>query len=206
VTAIVDTYSTDNATAVVKPTHRIVDRKSGKAYDLGPFEVPVAWPRWGPVGIEGVLEPGDEVAVHCPDHALRSWLAQGGIIDSPGPGRKLGDAYAVPAGFSNNNRPSGQSGDTRIGRRDGTATVIITVTGTGEVRIQAPSVVLGAELSPKLAVARDTDPVSQRAALTSWASQVAGFINGLAPGTVAPPAILDPIGTISATSTEVESS
>ena len=46
-----------------------------------------------------------------------------------------------------------------------------------------------------LGVARQTDTVGPSAAMTTWMTQVAAFINGLVPGTVAPPSVVT-IGTI----------
>ena len=54
-----------------------------------------------------------------------------------------------------------------------------------------------------LGVARQTDTVGPSAAMTTWMTQVAAFINGIAPGTVAPPSVVT-IGTITSASGDLK--
>lgn len=56
--------------------------------------------------------------------------------------------------------------------------------------------------SGTLASARQTDPVSATSAMGTWMSQVAGYINGVAPGTVTPASPLS-FGSISGGSAKV---
>jgi hypothetical protein len=204
---VVDSYDAETLEATVLPTPRMKDRLSGRAYDLGPVTLPVAWPVMfgGDVVIQGELAKGDEVEISVPDANMLPWFQQGGVVDSAGPGRKLGGGWCKPVGLSTQRRPDGVGGEFVLGRASGDATVVITVTGPGQVRIQAPSVELGAAASPKLPVARDTDPVNTNAAFTAWRSAVeAGIL--AAGGGVVPPLAGTAIGNVSATSTEVESS
>jgi hypothetical protein len=170
---------------------------SGKAYDLGPVSVPVLWPGWGAVVFDGELAKGDEVLLIPCAPIILSWLLQGGVIDPEGPGRSVGNAFALPMRASAGRRPQ-STADARLGRDDGTATILITVTGAGEVKIQAPSVVLGSAASPKLALARDTDPVQIGPAQLTWLNSV-----GTATMVGAFPA--STIGTVDATSAEAVS-
>lgn len=57
--------------------------------------------------------------------------------------------------------------------------------------------------SGTLGVARQTDTVGPSAAMETWMSQVAAFINGIAPGTVAPPSVTT-IGTITSSSGDLK--
>ena len=200
---IVDSYDAAKATAIVRPTPRLRDRKSGKAYELGPVELPVAWPAWGDVVIQGELSKGDEVEITTGDASYRAWFLDGGVTDSQGPGRKIGDAWCSPVALSIGRRATVPSGEVYLGRRTGAATVIITVTGAGEVRVQAPSVVLGAEPTPKLAVARDGDPVTSSAAFTTWRTSVEAGILAAGGGVVVP--LVGATGEVQATSAEVSS-
>ena len=54
-----------------------------------------------------------------------------------------------------------------------------------------------------LGVARMTDSVGSSPLMTTWMSQVAAFINGLVPGTVAPPSVVT-IGTITSASADLK--
>jgi hypothetical protein len=54
-----------------------------------------------------------------------------------------------------------------------------------------------------LEVARRTDPVAPTALMTTWMTQVSGYINGLVPGTVTPPTPLS-FGAISAGAANVK--
>lgn len=204
--AVVDSYDAESIEATVTPTPRMKDAQSGKTYDLGPITVPVSWPVFfgGAVAIQGELRKGDEVKITVPDADLRAWYTQGGIVDPSGRGRKLGGGWCEPVGLSTQRRPSSAGGEFRIGRQDGTATVVITVDGSGQVRIEAPSVVLGAAASPKRPVGRDEDPVSSTAAFTTWRTDVEAGILAAGGGVVAP--LVGPIGQVDATSVEVESS
>lgn len=66
------------------------------------------------------------------------------------------------------------------------------LTRTGIV-VGASSIKLGASAS--LGVARATDPVGPNASLTTWMTQVSGYINTAAPGTVTP-ALPTGLGTV----------
>lgn len=90
-----------------------------------------------------------------------------------------------------------ESGETRlygVGGSNGTAVIRIRADGSIEITAKvgvnislnvdgAGDVVLD---GGSLKVARATDPVTPHANMTAWMTAVAGFINGLAPGTVPP--------------------
>ena len=198
--AIVQSYDVEAITAKVKPAVRLRDLKSGVAYEPSELVVPVGWPVMfgGAIVIQGELRQGDEVVLHVADAAIQAWLTQGGIVDGSGAGRRLGSSWAEPRGLSVQRRPGSVGGRFVVGRADGTATIITTVDGPGEILVQAPSVKLGAEASAKRAVGRDDDPVSIGATQLSWLNSVgAATMVGAFPAST--------IGTLSATSVEVES-
>lgn len=202
--AIVDSYDADTGQATVIPTPRVRDRKSGKAYDLGPITVPVAWFGSGSVVIDSELVQGDEVLLVPCTPSIRAWLTAGGVTDGQGPGARLGESVAFPVRLSGPRRPGAPGVRLRIGDASGSGRVTIDVEAGGTVKVQASAVELGAELSPKLAVARDTDPVNSTAAFTAWRTSVEAQIVVAGGGAVTP--LAGPVGTIGATSTEVTSS
>lgn len=206
--AIVESYDEATSTAVVKPAIRLRNLRSGSAYEAKPIEVPVAWLTLdgGEVGIQGILREGDEVTLHTTDADMRAsgWLASGGTVDGRGDGFKLGSSYAVPRSVSTPRRPGSTSGAFVLGRFDGTATVVIDTAEPKAVKVQASSVSLGAEASPKVAVARDGDNVLTSAGFTTWRTAVEAGILAAGGGVVAP--LVGPVGAVQATSTEVESS
>ena len=91
-----------------------------------------------------------------------------------------------------------EAGETRLhGVGGGNAAAVIRIRADGSIEITAKT---GVNISlnvdgagdvvldgGSLKVARATDPVTPHANMTAWMTAVAGFINGLALGTVAPP-------------------
>jgi len=208
--AIVVSYDEETMRAEVQPALRIRGAKTGSQTTPTVVTIPVAWPSWGDFVIQGVLEPGDEVLVECVDRNWLAWLQAGGVVDYNAiGGRQAGYAVARPLALSNGKAPGklGQGEAVKIGKRDGSATVVIMA--DGQVRVQASDVRLGSSVGAPLAVGRDTDPVTMLAVITTFFTQVAAVLNAPGPVIGAPatitPIVTTTIGTIAATSTEVTS-
>lgn len=84
-----------------------------------------------------------------------------------------------------------EAGETRVyGAGANNAQTVIRLMPNGDIEIRA-GIAGNSEIrlnNGTLEVARRTDPVSASPGMSTWMAQVAGFINGLAPGTVVPPA------------------
>jgi len=204
--AIVESYDAARGLATVHPAIRNKDRTTGKAYDMGPYRVPVLWHRAGEGVDDGHLVEGDEVLLVPCTPTFGAWLLAGGTQDGAGAGAVLGNAFAVPMGASSKRRPSPPPvGTMRRGRPDGTATVLVDVTSEAparSIKIQAPSVSLGSASLPKKKVGRDGDPVLADPVLVAWGAAIATFTGGAIPNPWTP---ATPVGAVQATSTEVES-
>ena len=202
--AIVQSYDREAVTADIKLAVRLKDRISGVSYEPSIITVPVGWPVMfgGRIVVQGELEQGDEVVLHATDANILAWLTSGGIVDGSGPGRKLGSSWAEPRALSQPRRAAaGASGEFIIGRPDGTATIVTTASGPGQVRIQSGDVQLGAS-DPKKAVGRDGDNVLCGETLFTWGAALAPATGVPNPWTQS----VTPVGDIQATSTEVTSS
>ena len=104
--------------------------------------------------------------------------------------------------MSNGRRPGplGAGETARVGRKDGSSTVIIM--DSGQLRVQSDDVRLGSSTGLPLAVARHTDDVVAAATLFAWGAAIAA-----SPAAVPNPWVqgVTPVGDIKASSTEVES-
>ena len=206
--AIVESYNAASGMATVHPAIRVKDRTTGKAYDLGPYRVPVLWHRAGEGVDDGHLVEGDEVLLIPCTPTFGAWLLAGGTQDGAGAGAVLGNAFAVPMAASSKRRPSPPPvGTMRRGRPDGTATVLMDVGAllpTGRsIKVQAPSVSLGSAVLPKKKVARDGDPVLCGSTLFAWGQAIDTFTIGVIPNPWVQGVTV--VGTVQASSTEVES-
>lgn len=165
--------------------------------------IPIAWPSWGDIVIQGKLSVGDEVLVECMDKNWLAWLEVGGVSPDLAPGgHQSGYAVASPVQVSKVRRPIALDVATKllVGTRDGTSTVVYGEDGS--ISVQSALVRLGAATTPTaLPVARDTDPVNTNAAFTTWRTAMEAAVLPV----VVPPLIGTAIGTSSATSTEVTS-
>ena len=183
----------------------MIATKAGQQIPAKPITIPVAWPSWGGIAIQGKLGVGDEVIVECMDRNWLSWLQSGGVVPYTGTGgHQAGYAVAKPVQSSTPNRPSPLPPSTLmlIGTKDGATTIVMGADGS--VSVQSSIVRIGASTSPALPVARDLDPANTTAAFTTWRTAVeAGVL--AAGGGVVPPLIGLAVGTVSASSTEVTS-
>lgn len=200
--AIVDSYDPATGQAVVLTTPRVREYASEKVYEPSPISVPVVWFGSASVAIDTELVQGDEVLLIPCAPSIRAWLTQGGLTDGTGPGRSLGDSVAFPVRLSGPRRPGAPGVRLRVGDSSGSGAVLINVDAGGEVRVQAASVSLGAEVSPKKPVGRDGDNTLAGAALFAWGTALAGATGVPNPWTQG----VTPVGALQATSTEVESS
>jgi phage gp45-like len=93
-------------------------------------------------------------------------------------------------------------GDTMLyAAGDGTVKILLRASGRIEITAKAGSDIV--HNGGSLEVARRTDPVAPTALMTTWMTQVSGYINGLVPGTVTPPTPLS-FGAISAGAANVK--
>lgn len=189
---------------VVQPGIMIASR-NGQQTPAKPVTIPIGWLSWGDVAIQGKLAPTDEVDVVCQDANWLSWLESGGVTPNLAPGgHQSGYAVAMPIQMSKVRRPPplGPTDKIRVGTIDGLSTVVWGEDGS--ISVQSSQVRLGAAASPTLAVGRNTDPVDTNAAFTTWRTAVeVGVAAG--GGGVVPPLAGTTIGTLTATSGEVES-
>jgi hypothetical protein len=201
--AIVVSYDAQTMRAEVQPALRIRS-KNGQQTTPTVVTIPVDWMSWGDHVIQGVLTQGDEVIVECMDRNWLAWLEAGGVADYNAiGGRQAGYAVAKPRQLSSGKRPGplGAGEAVKIGKRDGSSTVLLMA--DGQVRIQSGDVRLGSSAGVPLAVARDTDDVVAATALVSWGAALATFTAGAVPN----PWVLGvtPVGDVAASSTEVTS-
>jgi len=187
---------------VVQPAIMIAT-KSGQQVPASPVTIPVAWPSWGGIVIQGKLSVGDEVLVECQDRNWLSWLESGGVVPYTGTGgHQAGYATATPAQLSAPNRPPPLPATTLmlIGTKDGATTIVLGVDGS--VSVQSSIVRIGASTSPALPVARDLDTITPGAALFTWAAALTVATGVPNPWTAG---VGPSVGTVSATSVEVTS-
>jgi hypothetical protein len=199
--AIVVSYDAQTMRAEVQPALRIRS-KNGQQTTPTVVTIPVAWPSWGEFVIQGVLSKGDEVLVECMDRNWLAWLEAGGVADYNAiGGRQAGYAVAKPRQLSSGKRPGplGAGEAVKIGKRDGSSTVLLMA--DGQVRIQSGDVRLGSSAGVPLAVARDGDNVLAGAALFAWGNALFGATGVANPWTQG----VTPVGDVDASSTEVTS-
>ena len=165
--------------------------------------VPVEWPGLAGMHLTGQVAVG-EVGMLCnTGRSIDAWQTRGGVVDPFGSQQfNLGNAVWRPGVRSGADAVEVPSSGWRLGADDGTWA--IEVTPAGQVSIVAGD---GAEVrlgtnAATLGVARQTDSVAADATWTAFASAVAGFINGLVPGTVVVPG--GTVGTISSSSSTVK--
>lgn len=191
VPATIAAYNPATITASVQPAPSMLTR-AGQERKLTPIAgAPVAFPAGGGFAITWALLPGDPVLLLCSDRAIDRWRASG-IPYKPDSARKhsLTDVFVWPG--------TGPAPDPVTGA---SATDLVIHGPSGPMlRITPAGVMTLAE--PGVGVARIGDTVAPSAGMTTWMSQVAGFINAATPGTVAPPAVAA-IGAINSGSTRV---
>lgn len=178
-------------------------------------DVPVLFPGGGGYGFFFDMHEGDPAAIICADGPVRGFFETGEAV-TPGPGstgHDYGSAMAIPGGrisaSDNPTAPPNAEGEGLVGAVDGSAAVIFRGAGLsspgeqGTVVVVAPAVKLGSDAAV-LGVVRLGDAVAPDATWTAFATAVAGFINGLAPGTVVIPSAVK-VGVTSEASSDVVS-
>lgn len=185
VPAIVESYNPLTHTAVVKFARRS-QAADGSVIEPAPTPpLPVAWLNAGGWEARAELEKGDLVDIMVHDRSIGEVLLTGTFVDPENQRRfSFSDAVVVPWLSSSKSPLAAGTAQMVIGRKDGSAT--IKIGKTGEVEVEGANIKLG--LAATLAIARATDPVGFTSLMGTWMSQVAVFINGLAPGTVSPAA------------------
>lgn len=181
-------------------------------------DLPVIHPQGGGYGFFFDLRENDPTVVLCLDGPARSYYETGEITTPQIPnGHQYGTAVAFPGGRISSSSPGEATsppnavGECTIGAKDGSSTVTFkgaglpspAELGTMVLSTAGPmaSLQLGSDQAV-LGVARLTDPVAAAATWIAFASAVAGFINGIAPGTVVIPSPTD-MGIISGASDKV---
>jgi len=129
--AIVTAPAAADGRVQVQPAIRIPS--TSRQSTSRPVTIPVAWPSWGDIVIQGVLEVGDEVLVRCQDKNWLAWLETGGVADDVGVGgHQAGYAVAEPVQISVPRRapPLAPTDALRIGRKDSLTTIVLGVDGS----------------------------------------------------------------------------
>lgn len=167
---------------------------------VGPWprfvRVPIAYPGGPSFGIRGPIDIGTTGLYIIADRCIDQWKNTGGPLD-PATADKhdINDGFFVPTVYHGANSPTIPQDVHRLGRDDGSAGVEIAIadksirvfTDGPNANVDAAALVqLGDPLAPLLAVARQTDDVAAKAAITAWALVVETAINVLAPGTFTP--------------------
>lgn len=178
-------------------------------------DVPVLFPAGGGYGLFFDMREGDPAAMVCADGPVRGFFETGEAV-TPGAGSQghdYGSAMAIPGGrisaTDNPTAPPNAEGEGLVGAVDGSASVIFRGAGLpspgeqGTVVVAASAVKLGSDAAT-LGVVRLGDGVAPDATWTAFATAVAGFINGLAPGTVVVPSAVK-VGVTSEASASVKS-
>jgi hypothetical protein len=171
-------YEATTNTAVVQPGPHAITA-TGEFIPMPPVEAPVVFPVGGGFAITWPLLPGNRVLLLCADRDLTRWK-QTGAVYKPASLRKhsVSDALVLPLDGPMPDPVTGSS-----------ATDLVIVGPAGVMlRITPAGTMVLAEGVTQAAVARVGDAVGPSELMVTWMSQVAGFLNGSAPGTVSPAA------------------
>lgn len=223
--AFVTGYDHTSRTATVQPTIKQRWSDGRPLNDAPPLSgrPVVQVTRGGGWVITHGLEEGDQVLVIACDRALDSWQPSPGdetVAPSLRRYHDLSDTVVVPGLAAAGGTPTvGEAGELYLGADDGKVKIRLGADGSIAVEGAKGSVVIGAAggivvtpgagakvqlggVAATLGVARLSDPVAASASWTTFASQVAGYINALIPGTVTVPG--PQVGTISGASGDVD--
>lgn len=164
-------------------------------------DLPVIFPGGGGYGFFFDMRENDPAVLLCADGPVRGFYETGDAV-TPGAGsvgHDYGSAVAFPGGRVSQSDdptdPPNNAGEGFVGAVDGSAAVIFRGAGIpspaeqGTVVVQAADKVLLGTSNAALGVVRLGDGVAPTADMVTFMTAVAGFINGLAPGTIAPPII-----------------
>lgn len=178
-------------------------------------DVPVLFPGGGGYTFAFDMREGDPTALVCADGPVRGFFETGEAV-TPGAGstgHDYGSAMAIPGGrisaTDNPTAPPNAEGEAMVGAVDGSASVIFRGAGLpspgerGTVVVAAAAVKLGSDAAT-LGVVRRGDGVAPDATWVAFATAVAGYINGIAPGTVVIPSAAK-VGVTSEASADVTS-
>ena len=178
-------------------------------------DVPVIFPGGGGYGFYFDMRQGDPAVLVCADGPVRGFFETGEAV-TPGAGstgHDYGSAVAIPGGrisaSDSPTAPPNAEGEAVLGAVDGSAAIILRGAGLpspgeqGTVVVAAAAVKLGSDAAA-LGVVRLGDAVAPDVTWTAFATAVAGFINGIAPGTVVIPSAVK-VGVTSEASTDVTS-
>jgi len=183
-----------------------------------PVDVPVMHYAGGGYGAWFDMRADDPAVVVCCDGPVRGFYESGTpVTPNTGQSHDFGCAVAFPGGrVSATNSPTdppNNPGEFHLGAADGSAAVILRGAGlpsadeVGSAVIATAGPVASLRLggtAATLGVARLGDEVAPDATWQAFATAVAGFINGLAPGTVVVPNAAK-VGIISTASEKVVS-
>lgn len=157
------------------------------------------------------------------DRCIDQWINKGGPLDPADAAKHdLNDGFFLPLVYHGNNTPNIPTDVHQLGPDDGNAGLEIatgsaSTPGNRSMRLytDGPNMTIDAATLIKLGanavqgVARLSDDVSPKAAMTAWALVVETFINGIAPGTFTPAnsfagTVANAFGVISSASTKVQ--
>lgn len=178
-------------------------------------DVPVIFPGGGGYGFYFDMREGDPAVLVCADGPVRGYFETGEAV-TPGAGstgHDYGSAMAIPGGrisaTDNPTAPPNAEGEGLVGAVDGSAAVIFRGAGLpspaeqGTIVVAAAAVKLGSDAAV-LGVVRLGDAVAPDPTWTAFAVAVAGYINGLVPGSVVVPSAVK-VGITSEASADVTS-
>lgn len=214
----VASFARDTARATLRLMVRFVGTDLKARDEPTPVDVPVVQYAGGGYGAWFDMRPDDPAVVVCCDGPIRGYYESGSpVTPVTGQSHDFGCSVAFPGGrISNTDAPTpppNNAGEMHLGAADGTAAVILRGKGLpspdelGSVVVASAgptaSLLLGGTAAT-LGVARLTDEVAPDATWTAFAIAVAGFINGLVPGSVVVPSAVK-VGVISTASEKVVS-
>jgi hypothetical protein len=169
------------------------------AGELPKFQrVPIVYAGAGPgCNIRGPIAKGTTGLYIVADRCIDQWLNTGGPLDpATADKHNINDGFFLPVTYHGKNSPQISADVHQVGPDDGSAGMEIATGSDNSIRLftdgptanidAATAVQLGNALGPLLAVARQTDDVGPKTAMTAWALVVETAINTLIPGTFTP--------------------
>lgn len=214
----VSTFARETTRATLRLMVNVVGYDLKVRSEIDAVDIPVIHPGGGGYTFAFDMRAEDPSVVVCCDGPVRGYYETGGAVTPTiGQSHDFGCAVAFPGGrisaTDSPTAPPNGAGECLLGAKDGSAAVIlrgaglssVTELGTAVIATAGPvaSLLLGGTTAT-LGVARLTDEVAPDPTWTSFAIAVAGYINGLVPGTVVVPSALK-VGVISTASEKVVS-
>jgi hypothetical protein len=214
----VSSFARDTTRATLRLMVNLVGYDLKVRPEVDAVDIPVIMPGGGGYTFAFDMRQDDPAVVVCCDGPVRGYYETGGAVTPViGQSHDFGCAVAFPGGRVSSTlaptAPPNNAGEAVLGATDGSATLILrgaglptpTEAGTVVIATAGPvaSLLLGGTAAA-LGVARLSDEVVPDATWTAFATAVAAFVNGVAPGSVVVPSFVK-VGIISTASEKVVS-